>query len=317
MNRKTLLLMFITFMFLTACGKKMDPTLEDYLPPESIDKLNLSATYDTIFISWSYPEKAKSKIESFLIERETEEEKKIIGYYSKETSSLEDKDFTFGKTYKYRIFAIKPKGIYSKPVEAEITPEKLPHVENISYKITSEGVMLSWDARNSLIYQIYRLNTRGERERIGSTDKNFFLDKIHYNAINIYKEASKSEIPYLITTYKSSALGYMESKGIEIRVPLEDFIVSKPKEVFFSVNEQGVYISWKEVPERWIKGYRIYRKTWDDKGYTFIGETMIPLFLDEKLNINNIKGDVYYKITSEGPLKESEPEEIKWEVKIE
>ena len=308
--------MLILF-FINGCGKKMDPTLEDYLPPESIDKLNLSATYDTIFISWSYPEKARSKIESFLIERETKDEKKIIGYFSKDTSSLEDKDFTFGKTYKYRIFAIKPKGIYSKPTEAEITPEKLPDVENISYKITSEGVMLSWDAQNSLIYHIYRLNPQGKREKIGSTDKNFFLDKILYGSIAPYKEVSQSEIPYLITTYKSYRAVSMESKGVEIKISLGDFMPSKPKEVFLSVNEQGVYLSWKETPEKWKKGYRIYRKTADEKIYTLIGETMIPLFLDERLNINNIKGNVYYKITTEGPIRESEPEEIKWEVKIE
>lgn len=170
------------------------------------------------------------------------------------------------------------------------------------------------DAQNSLTYNVYRINQKGERVKIGSTDKKFFLDELLYGSISSYKENSQSEIPYVITTSKSYESAYLESKGIETKVSIESFIPTKPKEVFWSVNEQGVYISWKETKERWIKGYRIYRKTADEKSYELVGETMIPLFFDAKYNITNIKSPVYYKITSEAPLKESEAVEIKVEV---
>lgn len=310
----TCLIVFLLLFLLTACGRKMDPNLDDYLQPEPVPKLTLSATYEKILISWSYPEKEKAKIESFLIERESKGEKKTLGYYNKETTFLEDKDFTFGETYKYSIFAIRPKGIYSKPTEAAITPQKLPEVENITYKITPEGAMLSWNAQNSLTYNIYRINQKGERVKIGSTEKNFFLDELLYGNIIIYKENSQSEIPYIITTSQSSESAYLESKGMEIKVPIESFLPTKPEEVFWSVNEQGVYISWRENKERWIKGYKIYIKTADENSYTLIGETMIPFFFDAQYNINNIKSPLYYKITSEAPLKESEAVEIKVEV---
>ncbi|WP_297211153.1 MULTISPECIES: fibronectin type III domain-containing protein [Thermodesulfovibrio] len=315
LNRASIFLFILSLLFLlTACGRKLDPNLDDYLQPEAVSKLTLSATYDKILISWSYPEKEKTKIESFLIERESKGEKKTLGYYNKETTSLEDKDFTFGETYRYRIFAIRPKGIYSKPTEAVITPQKLPEVENITYKINPEGVMLSWDAQNSLTYNIYRVNQKGERVKIGSTDRNFFLDELLYGSISSYKENSQSEIPYVITTSKSYESAYMESKGIETKVPIESFTPTKPEEVFWSVTEQGVYISWRECKEKWIKGYRIYRKKADGKIYELIGETMIPLFFDAEFNMNTIKSPVYYKITSEAPLKESEAVEIKVEV---
>lgn len=315
LNRASNFLFILSLLLiLTACGRKLDPNLDDYLQPEPVPNLTLSATYEKILISWSYPEKEKAKIESFLIERESKGEKKTLGYYNKETTFLEDKDFTFGETYKYGIFAIRPKGIYSKPTEAAITPQKLPEVENITYKITPEGAMLSWNAQNSLTYNIYRANQKGERVKIGSTDKNFFLDKLLYGNIIIYKKNSQSEIPYIITTSQSSESAYLESKGMEIKVPIESFLPTKPEEVFWSVNEQGVYISWRENKERWIKGYKIYRKFSDEKTYTPIGETMIPLFFDPEFNINNIKAPIYYKITSEAPLKESEAVEIKVEV---
>lgn len=62
-------------------------------------------------------------------------------------------------------------------------------------------------------------------------------------------------------------------------MPVAEFIPSKPEEVFWTVNENGVYISWREVPEKWIKGYKVYRKTASDSDFILIGDTMIPLFL--------------------------------------
>ncbi len=313
-NRVFICLLISLVFLLLSCGRKADPTLEDYLQPEPVEKMNLTATYDKILIIWRYPEKAKTKIESFLIERETKGQRKTLGYYDKNTTSLEDTDIIFGETYKYRIFAISPKGIYSKPAESEITPQRLSELENINYKITSEGVLLSWNTQNSFVYNIYRINQKNERVKIGSTDKNSFLDGLIFQTISSFTNASKQEIIYIITACVSSESTYMENKGTEIRVPISSFIPSKPAEVFWSINEHGVYISWKEVPERWIKDYKIYRKRTDEQNFKLIGETMIPLFFDAEYNISNLRPPVYYKITTQGPLKESEPEEIKMEV---
>ncbi len=310
LNRASIWLLILTSLFLlSACGRKMDPTLEDYLQPEAVEKLNLSATYDKILISWSYPEKAKAKIESFLIERENKGEKKTIGYYDKNTTLLEDKNFTFGESYRYRIFAIRPKGIYSKPTEAVITPLKLPEVENLRHQVTPQGVMLSWKISNSSnYYNIYRINQKGERVKIGATDKNFFLDELLYSTITAFTSHS---INYVITTSIHSESTYIESKGTYITIPIDSFMPSKPEEVFWAINEQGVYLSWKEVSEKWIKGYKIYRKSAGEKDFKLIGETMIPLFCDFEYNSNIIKSPIYYKINTEGPMKESEPVEIK------
>lgn len=303
------LVILILLFFLSACGRKMDPTLEDYLPPEPVERLNLSATYDKILISWSYPEKAKAKIESFLIERENKGEKKTLGYYDKNTTSLEDKNFTLGEIYRYRIFAIRPKGIYSKPTEAVITPLKLNEVENLQHQVTPQGVMFSWKIGDSSIYyNIYRINQKGERVKIGSTDKNFFLDALIYSTINVFTTPS---INYVITTSIYSESTSIESKGIYVTIPIDSFTPSKPEEVFWTINEQGVYLSWKEVSEKWIRGYKIYRKSSAEKDFKLIGETMIPLFCDFGYNSSTIKSPIYYRINTVGPIKESEPFEIK------
>ncbi|MEN2993886.1 MAG: fibronectin type III domain-containing protein [Thermodesulfovibrio sp.] len=312
-NYLCLLLFLLILFLLSGCGKKADPTMEDYLPPEPVQNLNLIATHDKILITWNYPEKAKEKIKSFLIERQSDSEIKVLGYYDKNTTSLEDREFQFEKTYKYQIFAITPKGIYSKPTEAVITTKKLPEVEKINYKVTLDGVLFSWTLNDSLIYNIYRVNKKNEKIKIGSTDKDFFLDELLYSSIDEFIDPLMPELSYFITTSVSYGSTYIESKGTNIRVPLEFFIPSKPEEVFWTINEQGVYISWKEASEKWLKGYRIYRKGKDEKDFRPIAETMIPLFFDADYNINK-KEAIYYKITTIGPLKESEPVEIKVEV---
>lgn len=319
LEMKNLFIIFILFFLLSGCGRKMDPTLEDYLQPEPATGLNLTAYYDKIVITWSYPEKNKSKLGSFLLERESAGNMKSLGFFSPETGSFEDKDFVFGQTYRYRIFAINKKGIYSKPLENQITPKKLPQITQLQYKITHEGVLLSWKSENSVMYNIYkqvfreaRNNEKNEQDgrqriKIGSTEKNYFLIEENFRE-------NGSPLTYLVTPYVSETNIYIEGEGTEVTVPLEDFIPSKPEEVFWTINENGIYISWKEVPDRWIKGYKVYRKTAGDSDFVLIGRTMIPLFFDVEYNINNLKTPVFYKISSEGPFKESESSEIKVEV---
>jgi len=332
--KNLLLIIVLLLLFLSGCGRKMDPTLEDYLQPEPAQNLTLSASYDKIVISWSYPEKNKSKLNSFLLEREKAGQIKSLGYFDNQTNSYEDKDFALGETYKYRLFAINKKGIYSKSIETSITPRKLPEVENIQYKITEEGVMLSWQAVDSVMYNIYLINQKGEKSKKGFTDKNFFHDKITSSTLSSFISSDEnitntaylqssvfslqpSYLTYLISPYISEGTSYIEGTGRELKILLDDFIPSKPEEVFWAINENGVYISWKEVPEKWIKGYKIYRKTAIDSDFILIGETLIPLFFDVDYNINNLKTPIYYRIFSEGPLKNSETVEIKVEVQNE
>lgn len=303
MKKFQFLLILIFAFLILGCGKKMDPTLEDYLEPEPVNELNLTAYSDKIVISWSYSEKNKSKLGSFLLERESIGGTKSLGFFSPETSSFEDKEFSFG-TLKYRIFAINKKGIYSKPVENSITLSSLPQVTQLQYKITQDGVMLSWKS-DSVMYNIYKIDK--EKIKIGSTDKNYFLVEE-----NFVDNSSKS-LTYLVTPYISQPNVYIEGEGAQVEVPLEYFVPSQPKEVFWTINENGIYISWEEVPEKWVKGYKVYRKTVRDADFVLIGKTRIPLFFDIEYNINSLQAPIYYRISSEGPLKDSSPVEIKVE----
>jgi len=314
--KNLLLIIVLLLLFLSGCGRKMDPTLEDYLQPEPVQKITINFYYNNIMVSWSYPEKNKSKLGSFLLERLNNGQVKSLGFFSPEETSFEDKEFALGETYKYRIFAINKKGIYSKPIENSITTKKLPEVKGLQYKITHDGVLLSWKSENSVMYNIYKIKEKGSATKIGFTEKNYFLVEETFK--NLLKPTDSSLKPqfliYLVTPYISEPNIYIEGKGTEIKVPLYDFIPSKPEEVFFTVNENGVYLSWKEVPEKWVNIYKVYRKREVESDFILIGETMIPLFFDAEYNINSLKKPIFYKISSEGPLQESDPVEIKVEL---
>lgn len=302
----------LSLLIFTGCGRKLNPTLEDYLEPDAVEKISLSAFQDKIIISWSYPEKKKKKIKSFLLERENNEQIKSLGFFDIMTDSYEDRDFIFGQTYKYRIYAINIKGIYSKPAQGTIKPEKLPEVEALQYKITDEGICLSWETKDALLmYNVYQINQKGEKLKKGSTRSNIFIDTLTSSS---FDSEPARYLTYLVSSYISDNYVYVESKGIELNIPLQKFIPSKPQQIFWAINENGVSISWKEVPEKWIKGYKVYRKTFQDQDFIKIGETMIPFYFDAQYNISNLKIPIYYRITSAGPALDSEPAEIKVEV---
>uniref|UniRef100_A0A7C4EK47 Fibronectin type III domain-containing protein n=1 Tax=Thermodesulfovibrio aggregans TaxID=86166 RepID=A0A7C4EK47_9BACT len=308
---KFIITVALILLIFSGCGRKLNPTLEDYIQPEPVEKISLSVFHDKITVSWSYPEKMKKKVKSFLVEKENNGQIKSLGFFDVMSSSCEDRDFKFGQIYKYRIYAINIKGIYSKPAQATVKPEKLPEVEDLQYKITDSGIFLSWKAEDSLMYNIYQINQKGEKVKRGSTGNNIFLDELTSSA---FDPEPPEFLIYLVSSYISDNYAYIESKGTEINIPVNSFIPSRPEHVFWAVNENGVSISWREVPERWIKGYRVYRKTFHDQDFIKIGETMIPSFFDADYNINNLKMPVYYRIFSAGPVKESEPVEIKVEV---
>lgn len=312
LKKSFIIITALSLLIFTGCGRKLNPALEDYFQPDPVEKISLSAFHDKIIISWSYPEKKKKKIKSFLVERENNGQIKSLGFFDIMTGYCEDRDFTFGQIYKYRIYAINIKGIYSKPAHSIIKPEKLPEVEALQYKITDEGVLLSWKAKDTfLMYNVYQINQRGEKLKKGSTSNNVFIDKLTSSS---FDPEAEEYLTYLVSSYISDSLAYVESKGTELNIPMQSFIPSSPQQIFWAVNENGISISWREVPEKWIRGYRVYRKTFHDQNFIKIGETMIPSFFDADYNINNLKIPVYYRIISAGPALESEPAEIKVEV---
>jgi hypothetical protein len=68
-----------------------------------------------------------------------------------------------------------------------------------------------------------------------------------------------------------------------------------------------VHLLWKEPPETWITGYRIYREISKEDGFILIGESQAPSFLDRESPLTKRN----YRVTALGPSKEGPPAEIR------
>lgn len=307
------LFLITLILLLTSCGRKLEPTMEDYLEPERVSKFSISVIDQKVTLQWSYPDKEKVKIKGFVIEREREGERRTLGLFDKKIESFEDKEVELGKTYTYSIFAVKPKGILSKPNIVQVDLTKLPEIREPKAEVIPLGVRLSWQSNENLQFNIYRVNSKGERVKIASTEVNSYIDEVSSSFLESLRDKF-SEVRYIITTSKTEEFIYRESFGREVSVSLKMFTPSKPSEVFGAVSEEGVSITWKEIPEGWSSGYRVYRKTQEDRDFTLIGETLIPLYFDREYSLSNLRFPIFYKITSKGPLLESVPVQIKVEV---
>ena len=73
------------------------------------------------------------------------------------------------------------------------------------------------------------------------------------------------------------------------------------------VTESAIHLIWKEPPETWVTGYRVYREMNKGEGCKFLGETKTPVFVDKE----NPSVERSYRVTAIGPVKEGPPAEIK------
>ena len=80
------------------------------------------------------------------------------------------------------------------------------------------------------------------------------------------------------------------------------FIPASPTGLRVVKTDDKVYLSWKENPEVWIKGYRIYRKEQEGR-FAPVADVAVPMFLDEGQNTVRTS----YYVTALGPGKESSP----------
>ncbi|MCL5422133.1 MAG: hypothetical protein M1461_06640 [Nitrospirae bacterium] len=88
----------------------------------------------------------------------------------------------------------------------------------------------------------------------------------------------------------------------ELEVSPPHFVSSAPSALRV-VKGDKIYLMWKESPEPWVRGYRVYRKIDGEQGFTLLGEVKIPTFTDTE----KIDKKVWYMIKALGPVSESEP----------
>ena len=289
---------------LTSCGKKGDPTLKSYEKPDPPSVLRTIHRESEIILLWEFPKDKEPAIKGFYLMKSTGRDFEKIATLENNKRSYIDNDFKTGSTYKYKIVSQNLKGITSNDSNIiQIVPETSPPPPgNILFRIEHDSLILNWEsAGDRIMYNIYKSNEKGIYHLMPLNKKPVKETSFRDN-FDI-----KGPVYYTIRSLVGSDIRDEGSVSEEIEINPFEFIPSSPSGLQAVVKKENVYLIWKEAPETWVVGYKVYREINKKEGFIFIGETQTPAFLDK----DEPSTKRNYRVTALGPSKEGPPAEIR------
>ncbi|MBI5634239.1 MAG: fibronectin type III domain-containing protein [Nitrospirae bacterium] len=288
---------------ISGCGKKGDLTLKAYERPETPSRLTAVHREDALYLKWAYPPAKENLITEFIVMRSSGSDFEKLSSISREMREYIDIDFRPGSTYEYRVLSQNLRGIYSNdsaiasvaPVQAPLPPAKL------SYTVSEDTVTIAWKhADTGTLFNVYRSPEKG---KYGMSPVNTaplseprFNDALSVNNVNYYT----------VRSLTGSSIRDEGPASEELKVDPADLVPSMPLHLQAFPAHDKVFLLWKEVDERWVTGFKVYRRT-DNNDYVLLGKTQTPTFLDSEAPVT--KRD--YRVTAAGPAKEGPAAEIK------
>lgn len=296
------LLILLLIVLVPSCGKKSAPTLAAYEKPPTPVLIRAVHREDRIILSWSFPDNRTDEISGFTILKSSGRGLQRIEVL-KSRRSLTETSFVTGTTYTFRIVARSLTGVLSKDSNAlTLTPlEPPPPPAHLSFRIEGDHVILSWEgAGEGILYNVYRSfkeNTFGKQPLNSSPlRESSFKDVLHINR----------PVYYTVRSLRNTTTEDEGRPSPELAVNPSDLVPSAPGDLTYFAAPGKIFLYWKEPSERWITGYRIYRKTGGGH-YKLIGETQVPTFLDTDKSLT--KRD--YRVNAVGPSREGPGAEVK------
>jgi len=285
------LILFIFVLGILSCGKKAPPKLPHYERPPAPKSISAIHREDKIYLNWTYTGKI-SLLEGFSVLRSDDGGgfKKITSV--KETSYSEVVEPK--RHYKYRVSARTIEGIEgepSEPIEIYIKEVPPPPI-GVSFSIGNEYITIRWGhIENGVLFNIYK-GTNGVDYALSPINKTPIQETEFNDLID-----TNSPVKYIIRALRGSELRDESAPSSVIVIGPEDFVPSPPTKVRVVKAEGASVIEWAENPERWVRGYRIYRIK--NSEMSLIGESPTPAFID----ISPPEG-VSYRVSALGPVKE-------------
>lgn len=297
-------LLFTIYCLLPSCGKKGDPTLRSYEKPDPPSVLRSIHRESEIILQWEFPKDKESSIKGFHLMKSTGGDFEKIAILENNKRSYIDNDFKTGSKYKYKIVSQNLKGIISNNSNIiQIVPETVPPPPGkILFKVEHDSLTLNWEsAGDRIMYNIYKSNEKGTYQLM-PVNKEPVKETSFRDNFDI-----KGTVYYTIRSLVGSDIRDEGDASEEIEITPFEFIPSLPSDLRAVVKKENVYLIWKEAPETWVVGYKVYREINKKEGFIFIGETQTPAFLDK--DTPSTKRN--YRVTALGPSKEGPPAEIR------
>lgn len=289
-----LLTAYCLLFLLSACGTKTLPSLKAYEKPPAATELSAVHREDKILLTWTYPESLRTNLKGFQVLRSEGQGFEKLSFLSNDKSSFEDIGFKPNNRYRYTVVAKNLKDVLSEDSNiVTVLPRPLPAPpENVRFSIKADSVELSWTGSGEgVCYNIYRTNEKG-----------------------IYSDAPVNREPVCVVFFKDDKLfpdrPVFYSLRALLNTPIKDegyasaetevnsslFVPSAPSDVRAVRTEAGIYLTWKEAPERWVKGYEVYKKIAGETEFKKLSKVRIPFFTDNA----KIAGRVWYAIKALG-----------------
>lgn len=287
-----------------SCGKKGDLTLKALEKPAAAENIKALHRDNEIYISWQYPASERSRIKGCQILRSDSKDSNYreLAFLKTDELLYVDKDFTSGLEYYYKFKCLSLKDVYSDDSAViKVAPLPIfPKPKEISYITTNDSIKIKWQQMADARYNIYKSYQKGSYTAFPINSdplkENFFSDKIETGKI----------VYYTIRSHRGTEIRDESPPSEEIEVNPADFIPSSPSGLMYVPLDKKIYLLWKENPEIWIKGYRVYRKRLLEDKFTLIDEIVTPVFTDSE----SPDSKAIYYITAVGPQKESPSSEM-------
>ena len=296
---------------LCSCGKKGNPTLKSYekpVPPTALTALHRESE---ILIFWSFPKDKEQEIKGFYLMKAISPPRSAgnavsqkIAFLNNDIRHYIDKDFKTGTPYEYKIVSHTLKDITSNDSNIlRISPGAVPSPPgNIQLKAEHDSLILSWEsAGDKIFYNIYKRKEKGKYQLMPVNKKPLKETSFRDNF------DTGNPVYYTIRSVKEDDTRDEGPASEEIVVDPSEFIPSSPSDIQTVVTKQNVYLSWKEPPETWVTGYKVYREINKKEGFVLVGETQTPSYLDKDRPSTKRS----YRVTAIGPSKEGPPVEIR------
>jgi fibronectin type 3 domain-containing protein len=296
-------LLFAVCCVFASCGKKGSPTLKSYEKPVQPSGLKAVHREAEIILLWEFPKDKEPTIKGFHIMRSAGGDFEKIVFLESDQRTYSDTNFRLGIEYKYKIISQSLKDILSNDSNIlAVKPAELPAPpENLSFKVEHDSLTLEWkSAGEGTAYNIYRSIKSGEYSLM-PVNKEPVKETLYRDSFTVNKP-----VYYTVRSLKGSAIRDEGRASGEIKVDTEEFTPSAPGALTSVATEDKIYLSWKEPPETWVTGYRVYREMTKEEGYKLIGKPITPSFIDKDDPLTQRN----YKVTAVGPSREGPPAEI-------
>lgn len=290
-------------LVLSGCGKKGDPTLKAYEKPEAPSDLRAIHRESELILLWKFPKARQDTIKGFHVLKASAGDFDNIAFMDKESRSYADTDFVVGQEYHYKIVSESLKGIMNDSPIIILKPQPPPQPPiNLSFSILHDMITLSWESTEETSYfNVYRGSHQGEYSLI-PVNADPLKNPSFQDSFNVNHTVS-----YTVRSLTGSAIRDEGPPSEELIVNPLEFTPSKPQELSAVPMDTSVYLIWKEPPETWVTGYKIYRSEKNQEDYVLIGSTSIPSFIDQ----GSSREKRSYRVTAVGPSKEGSPAEIR------